>query len=546
MRLTKEQQEVVASNVNTLLVSASAGTGKTQTLVAYAKARPAERMIYLAFNRAIKDEAAQKFPKNVSCKTIHGLAYASCGAKYNHKLEALKAHHLQALDLSLREGGNVVEIINNFLASADSLLGPQHARHLPGNDGEKSKLIEKSQEAWALMCDTTDTRIPQTHDGYLKLFQIAGQRIPTDTILLDEAQDCTPCTLAIVQTQPAKKIFVGDARQSIYGFRGAVDSMERVRADQHLHLTGSFRFGEGIAALANAVLGAYSPLPKRIRGLGQQKTQFHVDESRAHTRLCRTNGILFSEAVNLLQKKRRFGFVGGVANYRFDDIQDAWHLREGTRNKIKDKMILSFLDFDEMTAYAETLDDKELKSLCRIVDAYGAQIPKLIADLREKASPETDPEAVLVTTAHRSKGREWPFVVLTDDFTDMEKKREDDGNLTPPDAEEVNLLYVAITRAQIGIKLPEALASWFVGQGVKLIGSAYEFVSVDTPIDSPPPPPPPVALPQPSVAALRNRDWLASLAQRLDSDAALPPEMRRQAAQYLRTLHAELTNSPHA
>lgn len=529
MSLTDEQQAIVNSNANTLLISAGAGTGKTHTLIAYAKARPAEKMIYLAFNRAIKEEASQKFPKNVACKTMHGLAYFSFGTKFAHKLDTLKAHHLQKLGLQLRESGVIVEIINNFLASADAGISAQHATTAPMANLDLPFLLEKSVEAWSIMCDTKDDRLPQTHDGYLKLFQLSGQQIRADAILLDEAQDCTPCTLAIVSTQPTKKIFVGDANQSIYGFRGAVNSMQRIRADQHLHLTGSFRFGEGVAALANAVLGAYAPLPKKIRGLSHKKTQFEINESGPHTRLCRTNGMLFAEAVNLLQKNRRFGFVGGVASYHFDSINDAYLLRYGPRAKIKDRMIQAFLDFEEMKAYAETLDDKELKSLCRIVDAYGEQIPKLITDLHEKACSENVPDAVLVTTAHRSKGREWTNVVLTDDFTDMEKKKDDSGELHTPDIEEINLLYVAITRAQVAVKVHDPLASWLAGQGVALKAESYKAVA-DNPSASEPLQ---VALPP-------SFDWVLSLAKRLESDQPLSPEMRKQAALYLRLIHAEL------
>lgn len=531
MALTEEQKLIVGSKAHALLVSAAAGTGKTYTLVEYARARPSDRMIYLAFNRAIKEEASRKFPRNVSCKTIHGLAFAAVGQKYSHKLDTLKAHHVQKLGGTLREGGLVVEIINNFLASADLEILPDHLENLTAAAENKPLLLEKAIETWAIMRDPGDPRVPVGHDGYLKIFQIGGHEIRTDTILLDEAQDCTPCTLAIVSAQPARKVYVGDANQSIYGFRGAINAMANIRAEQHLYLTGSFRFGEGIADLANTILGAYSPHPKKIRGLGAEKTVFNVDEREPHTRLCRTNATLFGEAVSLLKQNRRFGFVGGVTNYHFDSIMDAYQLRFGSHAKIKDKMIQTFLDFEEMRGYAETLDDKELKSLCRIVDSYAEKIPSLITDIQEKACPDDDPSVVLLTTAHRSKGREWNQVVLTDDFTEMEKKITDTGEMEIPDQEEINLLYVAVTRAKRAILLPPALASWRAGQ---------------KPVDysSEPPAPAPPSLPQEDAIQLPAKyDWLLSLAQRLDSDTPLPPEMRQQAAKYLRALYAGLSGA---
>lgn len=40
---------------------------------------PDERMLYIAYNRAIRDEAEHKFPYHVTCKTSHQLAYAATG-----------------------------------------------------------------------------------------------------------------------------------------------------------------------------------------------------------------------------------------------------------------------------------------------------------------------------------------------------------------------------------------------------------------------------------------------------------------------------------
>jgi hypothetical protein len=86
MPLTEEQQAVVHSPSEALKVVAFAGAGKTSTLRAYAKARPARRMLYLAFNNAIAREAAGRFTSNVTCLTTHSLAFRAVGHAYRHKL----------------------------------------------------------------------------------------------------------------------------------------------------------------------------------------------------------------------------------------------------------------------------------------------------------------------------------------------------------------------------------------------------------------------------------------------------------------------------
>ena len=57
-----------------LRINAFAGSGKTSTLQMLAQAT-AKRGQYIAFNRAIVADAKARFPSQVNCSTIHGLAF---------------------------------------------------------------------------------------------------------------------------------------------------------------------------------------------------------------------------------------------------------------------------------------------------------------------------------------------------------------------------------------------------------------------------------------------------------------------------------------
>lgn len=79
MQLTAEQEAIIQSKGN-LRINAVAGSGKTTTLVVYAKSQAANsRILYLAFNRSVKLEAQRKFADaglpNVRVETAHSLAY---------------------------------------------------------------------------------------------------------------------------------------------------------------------------------------------------------------------------------------------------------------------------------------------------------------------------------------------------------------------------------------------------------------------------------------------------------------------------------------
>src|SRR5690606_20668838 len=90
MELTKEQYEIINSTGN-IKINAVAGSGKTTTIIEYAKTRPAHsRILYLAFNKSVKLEAQRKFAEknlnNVRVETAHSLAYKHIVARHAYKV----------------------------------------------------------------------------------------------------------------------------------------------------------------------------------------------------------------------------------------------------------------------------------------------------------------------------------------------------------------------------------------------------------------------------------------------------------------------------
>lgn len=64
--------------------------------------------------------------------------------------------------------------------------------------------------------------------------------------------------------------------------------------------------------------------------------------------------------------------------------------------------------------------------------------------MREHAVTDESAAQITFSTAHRSKGLEWPVVALNEDFTNITEP------LLPEDerTDETNLLYVAVTLAR--------------------------------------------------------------------------------------------------
>jgi len=81
----------------------------------------------------------------------------------------------------------------------------------------------------------------------------------------------------------------------------------------------------------------------------------------------------------------------------------------------------------------------ELALNYKLVEEFGVDtILKALAHM----TPERD-ASVIVSTAHKAKGREWPTVLISDDFAAKIKAEAS--------AEELRLLYVATTRARHGL-----------------------------------------------------------------------------------------------
>ncbi|MGH8156563.1 MAG: UvrD-helicase domain-containing protein [Rhodanobacter sp.] len=474
MRFTHEQEVIIASKAPVLKVSAFAGTGKTSTLRGYAEANPNERILYVAFNKAIQVEASHKFPKHVTAKTAHSIAYGQFGHRFgaiDKKLQGdIKAFHvLPFLSGSVKTmpaavvnlyGGRVIDTVKAFLVSGDPDFDVNKHVRLGDSPAERQhfdpkNMVADAHRVWELM-QSLESKVPMLHDGYLKLFQLSGRTLPYDIVLLDEAQDTNPVTQAIVDAQPGRKVYVGDKHQAIYGFRGASNAMAQIKADAEFHLTGSFRFGDAVAEVANTLL-AVKDEDVKLRGLGGP-SQLGVIRPRApHAYIARGNAALFHRAVHALQNNEPFAFVGELRNYRLDLIEDTHRLVHG--DQPQDAFLRSFASFDALQEYAEAIGDKEVAGRCRLVANYGDDIPRLVRLITEKALPPVLPEAapvekdhrVILSSAHRSKGMEFDNVKLANDFMDLlddEGKLLDLSRADSTKIEEINLQYVAATRAR--------------------------------------------------------------------------------------------------
>ena len=460
MKPTLEQEEILLSENDFIYVLARAGTGKTTTLAEYTRIRKKSTFLYIVYNAAIREEAISKFPSYVRIETIHSLAYSSIGKNYKEKLTFnlkvedlfLNSPFFKDLDINVEEdykkGFNIIQIITGFCNSSKKSF--DEIEHIP-------HYIEIAKDYWKRMVDLKDNSVCITHDGYLKLYHLTNPKVDYEFILVDEAQDSNEVMLDIVYSQKAKKIFVGDEHQRIYSFRGAINVFDEnnyfdANSDYvQLSLTESFRFGQGIADIANKLLSHYKKEENLLMGTDMDSFIGMLDKTEQYTSICRTNSLLFDLAVKHVKEGRTIHIVGG-SDFIFNQIRDVYHLYIGEKDKIISEYLRTFKNYKSFKGMATSLKVPEYMFLVKVIDKYGDNLEDYFSLIRRGLTGIRKANVVL-TTAHKSKGLEFLSVKLEDDFVNL---YDDNGILIPSeriDEEEINILYVALTRATDELEL---------------------------------------------------------------------------------------------
>jgi F-box protein, helicase, 18 len=338
MELTPEQSDIINSTGN-IKINAVAGSGKTTTVIEYAKARPkSSKILYLAFNKSVKLEAAKKFEEkglgNVTVETAHSLAYRHIvlRSKYKIRTHGYKTNEIAEL-LNLQGNGEkhaeyiVANHINKFISyfCNSSCQKVKDLNYLDTISDAKAKAFVSKfydyilNQTRVLLSKMDKGDIEITHDFYLKKFQLSNPILHYDYILFDEGQDASPAMLDVFLNQKATKVIVGDTHQQIYGWRHAVNSLEKADFKTY-NLSTSFRFSQDIANLAMGVLqfkniiDEYKPISITGRGSGK--------ELKTKAILARTNLGLLLKAIEFATEKKKIKhiyFEGNINSYTYAD-----------------------------------------------------------------------------------------------------------------------------------------------------------------------------------------------------------------------------------
>lgn len=479
LQLTEEQAYAreMAQSGKTFVVDAVAGSGKTTTAREMCKALEGNGL-YLVYNTAAAADARKTFPPHVKVSTTHGLAWAHYEPTYGDRILGPKddqgnrpgaprvparetARLARLTDVHLGGGTPPIqpvtlarlatEAIEKFCYSADKVITARHLPVMPvglqplQEEVLRHEVVLAARKIWK---DSLDPKSKHrfTFDHAFKLLVMIEPNLGYDTVIIDEAQDSNAATMRLLQAQhDSQLIAIGDPAQQLYAWRGATDIMGEFDGPR-LGLSKSFRFGPEIAAEANKWL---PHTETHIRVIGNEKMDSHVTLGgidKPDAILCRTNVTVMAYAMAHMEAGRRVAVCGGTESLEAL-ARAAYDLRQGKPTTHPE--LAAFSDWADLIAYTNEPGGGDLRALVSLVQEHG--VPEIIAACKKLVNEHYGRPDVVVSTAHKAKGREWSGVVVAEDFREPQDIVDENTGKSfpaPIDPHSAMLHYVTVTRAR--------------------------------------------------------------------------------------------------
>ncbi|MBI9078734.1 MAG: UvrD-helicase domain-containing protein [Pseudodesulfovibrio sp.] len=265
------QQTAIDAGPGPVLVLAGPGTGKTQTLIGRVtrlldEGETPRRILALTFTRRAAQEMRDRLKslrgidaERPQAGTLHSLCFDYWKHAYSETPIVLPEASAKKLFAEVNPefaGKNLNHYWNKYN------LGRERLADTPADLAEAHIKYGNQKNHWDLV-DYTDLLEFMLEQAGAPTFHM-----PYTHVLVDEVQDLTPLQLAVIRGiagASGNGVFcIGDPKQSIYGFRGAVDGVEEKLKDlwdniETITLGENYRSGQNILDCAASL---FPELPK--------------------------------------------------------------------------------------------------------------------------------------------------------------------------------------------------------------------------------------------------------------------------------------------
>lgn len=457
-----------------LVVSARAGTGKTTTIkVAFAFA-PEGRMVYLVFNKKNQREAEREISDaRVQVMTLHKAGLRVIRTVWSKATpdDRVEDARINRAAQKFSVNGIRIALPDEVFTAVKQLVGFAKNCYINPSEAQLLDLIDARDLAvespeWrpgklaamaAAVLELSKIRDAENRISFNDMVWLPVAmnwvRATYDVVVVDEAQDMNLPQLTMARQlvkQGGRCIVVGDDRQCIYQFRGAVANALQMMAEalnaEVKTLTTTYRCPKVVVQLANAMVPDYYAAPTAPEGLitdlgsSQQLIKTFVPGDAVLGRknaplmpLClsflkngisaRIEGRDIGKALAAIARKFKAGsvpeFIERLNNWRKKQL-----VRAQASEYADDKVALINDQHGTLLAVAEDADS---------VEDVLTKLTNLFQDSDGQQKP-----AVVFSSVHKAKGLEWNRVALL-----METFR-----VTSGEGDEANIFYVAVTRAK--------------------------------------------------------------------------------------------------
>ena len=463
-----------------LIVEAVAGSGKTTTIVEAAKLIPAgTKACFLAFNKAIAEELAKRLPQGIESRTLNSLGFGVVRRQLgNVKVEAAKLYTI----IDALVAGSPQEGKKEYARDLHNLVGKAKSHAMVPAEGPYTG-YRSSPSRWAELAARYDVDVPDGEEDRFyalaelvlrknledrtqvdfddMMYFVVALNLPTwtyDWLIVDEAQDVSHVQRMMLEKflrRDGKLIAVGDRRQAIYGFRGAdsssLDNIAKAFGAETAQLSITYRCAKQIVLAAQGIVPSLEARDDAPEGVVRTANTFDpttfVEEDLVVCRYmapviesafkllaqripCRVEGRDIGTAMQNLTKKiagKRFSTMG---RQEFQVKLDAWREREVAKAAAR-----------RDDAKIDNIEDK-YSSILAVADSVDAQTVGAIISGFETIFASS--RGVKFSTVHRAKGLEAERVFILEPQAMPSKRAKQEWQ----QEQEMNLLYVAITRAK--------------------------------------------------------------------------------------------------
>ena len=482
--------DFVEHGLGNAVISASAGSGKTYTIIKLLDYIPKDKKVLIvAFNRDIRQEIKAKVTnaghKNVQVDTFHSLGYKILNANFNRRFVNTDPNEYKYSNY-ISNNISQLSTINTFR------LGKQFSQYLSNiqnlvNFGrcylsETVEDLDKVCERYGIICiaDEKEVAVKVLEWGEKCLDEIDytdmvwlpntlhldSKFYKYDWIIVDECQDLNMVEKDMLFTcrrMGTRMLFFGDKAQAIYSFSGAdseaFDKLRELEGTIQLPLSISYRCPKNIVEYVHYLVPTIEYDKKnKIKGEIIENANLS-DVKDGDMILCRNNAPLAKIYIELLRNGVKTKILG--KDYSANLSKTIKNTKEELLNVdlsmqgVFSKLYDIFYYLVETTMHKQNITKEEALTSSSIIAKLdeikvleilsgGLTTSKELQERIKDIFTDNKESGIILSTIHKSKGLESPNVYIACKSLMPSKTAKQPWEIE----QENNLIYVAYTRTK--------------------------------------------------------------------------------------------------